>query len=263
MVEKFVVLGNGSNIIFKNNYYDGTVILLNKLNKMQINENTNNNQEIRYEYDDKGLRIKKTIEDLADGTEEVIHYVYENGKLIAGQPIVNISILDEINMCDGTADINISTVNVETPYRYIKYYNDTKTVDELITETDGDTELLNQYFFTLKHMPLGNYTIIIRDANDVEYTKTAAIGTDLVSYEGIIHDFNTIGNISALKSNPILVGGYIEVSNVEIDELPDGQSLRFVLKQINENGTETVVNSTTTFNNKDGKAYTISVPSST
>ena len=71
----------------------------------------------------------------------------ENGKLIAGQPIVNISIIDEINMCDGTADINISTVNVETPYRYIKYYNDTKTVDELITETEGDTELLNQYFF--------------------------------------------------------------------------------------------------------------------
>lgn len=33
---KHIVLGNGSNTIFKNNYYNGVVILLNKLNKIKI-----------------------------------------------------------------------------------------------------------------------------------------------------------------------------------------------------------------------------------
>ena len=35
---KYVVLGNGSNVIFKDDYYDGVVILLNKLNKMKIDD---------------------------------------------------------------------------------------------------------------------------------------------------------------------------------------------------------------------------------
>ena len=34
--EKFLVLGNGSNVIFLNDYYDGVVILLNKLNDLRI-----------------------------------------------------------------------------------------------------------------------------------------------------------------------------------------------------------------------------------
>ena len=38
--EKYIVLGNGSNVIFKDNYYDGVVILLNKLNKLLIDDDT-------------------------------------------------------------------------------------------------------------------------------------------------------------------------------------------------------------------------------
>jgi len=34
--EKYLVLGNGSNVIFKNAYYDGVIILLNKLNNLTI-----------------------------------------------------------------------------------------------------------------------------------------------------------------------------------------------------------------------------------
>lgn len=33
---KYLVLGNGSNVIFKNDYYDGVIILLSKLNKIKI-----------------------------------------------------------------------------------------------------------------------------------------------------------------------------------------------------------------------------------
>lgn len=36
--EKYIVLGNGSNVIFKNSYYDGVVIILTKLNKMTIDD---------------------------------------------------------------------------------------------------------------------------------------------------------------------------------------------------------------------------------
>lgn len=38
--EKYIVLGNGSNVIFKDNYYDGVVVLLNKLNKLLIDDDT-------------------------------------------------------------------------------------------------------------------------------------------------------------------------------------------------------------------------------
>lgn len=34
--EKYIVIGNGSNIIFKNDYYDGVVIILSKLNKITV-----------------------------------------------------------------------------------------------------------------------------------------------------------------------------------------------------------------------------------
>lgn len=36
---RYVVLGNGSNVIFANDYYDGVIILLHKLNKIIINDN--------------------------------------------------------------------------------------------------------------------------------------------------------------------------------------------------------------------------------
>ena len=38
--EKYIVLGNGSNVIFEESYYDGVIILLNKLNKISIIDDT-------------------------------------------------------------------------------------------------------------------------------------------------------------------------------------------------------------------------------
>ena len=37
--EKFVILGNGSNVIFRNKYYDGTVIKLTKINNIDVKNN--------------------------------------------------------------------------------------------------------------------------------------------------------------------------------------------------------------------------------
>jgi len=36
---KYLILGNGSNVIFKDNYYDGVIIKLDKLNNLEINGN--------------------------------------------------------------------------------------------------------------------------------------------------------------------------------------------------------------------------------
>lgn len=37
--EKYLILGNGSNVIFKNDYFDGVIIILSKLNKLNIKDN--------------------------------------------------------------------------------------------------------------------------------------------------------------------------------------------------------------------------------
>lgn len=37
---KYLILGNGSNVIFKDDYYDGVIIKLDKLNKLNIKDNT-------------------------------------------------------------------------------------------------------------------------------------------------------------------------------------------------------------------------------
>ena len=36
---KYYILGNGSNVILDDNYFDGVIIKLNKLNKISINDN--------------------------------------------------------------------------------------------------------------------------------------------------------------------------------------------------------------------------------
>ena len=36
---KFLVLGNGSNVIFKNNYFDGIIIKLDRLNNLKLTDN--------------------------------------------------------------------------------------------------------------------------------------------------------------------------------------------------------------------------------
>lgn len=37
--QKYLILGNGSNVIFKNDYFDGVIIILSKLNKLNIKDN--------------------------------------------------------------------------------------------------------------------------------------------------------------------------------------------------------------------------------
>lgn len=161
-----------------------------------------------------------------------------NGMLLAGEPSVNISINGDVDICNGSTQINVVTSNLEVPFQSVEITSDVaflngkkylmvKNGDE--NETDPTTSdydyWLTNYMFTLGkdgepwNCPFGTYMITIRDANDIVYTKTEKIGVDVLSFESVIYDFNTSNTD---ESSLIHRGGYIEVSNVRIDGLPDG-----------------------------------------
>ena len=161
-----------------------------------------------------------------------------NGMLLAGEPTVNISINGNINICNGSTQINVVTNNLEVPFQSIEiisdvaFFNGKKYLlvkngdeDEKNPETVDYDYWLTNYMFTLGkenepwNCPFGTYMVTIRDANDVVYTKTEKIGVDVLSFESAAYDFNTTKtNETSLTHR----GGYIKVSNVRIDGLPDG-----------------------------------------
>lgn len=161
-----------------------------------------------------------------------------NGMLLAGEPSVNISINGDINICNGSTQVNVVTNNLEVPFQSIEitsdvaFFNGKKYLlvkngdeNEKNPETVDYDYWLNSYMFTLGkenepwNCPFGTYMVTIRDANDVIYTKTEKIGVDVLSFESVAYDFNTI---DTSETSLIHRGGYIEVSNVRIDGLPDG-----------------------------------------
>ena len=161
-----------------------------------------------------------------------------NGMLLAGEPNVNISINGEINVCNGSTQINVVTNNLEVPFQSIEiisdvaFFNGKKYLlvkngdeDEQNPETVDYDYWLTNYMFTLGKenepwdCPFGTYMVTIRDANDVVYTKTEKIGLNVLSFESVAYDFNTT---KTDETSLIHRGGYIEVSNVRVDGLPDG-----------------------------------------
>lgn len=161
-----------------------------------------------------------------------------NGMLLAGEPSVNISINGDVNICNGSTQVNIVTNNLEVPFQSIEitsdvpFFNGKKYLlvkngdeNEQNPETVDYDYWLNSYMFTLGKenepwdCPFGTYMVTIRDANDVIYSKTEKIGVDVLSFESVAYDFNTT---KTNETSLIHRGGYIEVSNVRIDGLPDG-----------------------------------------
>lgn len=171
-----------------------------------------------------------------------------NGALLAGEPSVNITINGDINVCNGSTQINVVTNNLEVPFQSIEITSDVAFFNgkKYLLVKNGDEDKQNpetvdydywlaNYMFTLGKenepwdCPFGTYTITIRDANDVVYTKTEKIGIDVLSFESVAYDFNTSKtNETSLTHR----GGYIEVSNVRIDGLPDGNELTVYIKDV-------------------------------
>ena len=147
----------------------------------------------------------------------------ENGKLVTGEPNINLFV-KEIYVCKGKADVSVSTMNMTTPFISIEYgTNSTNKVTH--TALMGDKTLLNSYSFVLSGLTWGEYTVTIRDANDIEITKTISVGTDILSYDLEIHHFNNGGDIDSGENtdNPSLErGGYVSISNVNVKGLDSG-----------------------------------------
>lgn len=170
-----------------------------------------------------------------------------NGMLLSEEPMVNINIDGEIDINNGKVVLNVSTNNLEAPYQYIEIESDVDFIPgggkSLIVKNGDDEDTydhwLTNYMFTLGEenspwqCPFGTYTVTIRDANDVVYSRTEKIGMNLLSFESVAYDFNTLEDED--EENLIYRGGYVSVSNVKIDGLPDGEKLDIVLKSTNIN----------------------------
>ena len=109
-------------------------------------------------------------------------------------------------------------------------------------DSKNDTQdWLTSYSFTLPDMPFGEYTVTIRDANDVEHTKSSKIGKDVVEYNAELFDFNTTLKTGNLGSE-LHKGGYIEVSNVNINRLEENYDLTLtVYKDIEATDNDTFI----------------------
>lgn len=164
------------------------------------------------------------------------------GNLLVGEPSVNIFIDDDgIDMRVAKADITITTTNLETPFQYIEILSDVEFIQNengewvrgiSIKNGDEDTrfdEWLSEYSFELSDCPFGTYTVTIMDANDVVYTKTVKVGSDLFEYNSEVVNFNSISykgeqGTQGEQGNSGYGdyehrGGYITVSDLKIDKL--------------------------------------------
>ena len=186
-----------------------------------------------------------------------------NSKIIADSPTVEMYVDGELNMCTATADLVVSTNNLEVPYQYIEILSDVEWAtrydkngnitddgegkspkSRLLVIMNGDDEkfyddYLNQTMFSFKDVPFGTYRVTIRDANDVVFSKTEKIGLDILSYSINVYDFNydTNDNTYKPKGDDIHKGGYIKLENLCIEGLPE-------YKDDNESGTKLTIYAT-------------------
>jgi hypothetical protein len=155
--------------------------------------------------------------------------VCENMLLIGGEPSITIALTDDLNVCDRTADISVSTSNMVTPYKKFTYEN--QDTGEIFNITD--TALLNSYYLDLT-VKFGNYLFTVIDNNDVEVNKTINIGEDVYTIDYNVRHFNTPDNTMVSGSSIIERGGYVEINQADVNGIPSSTSI--FIHIINENG---------------------------
>lgn len=135
--------------------------------------------------------------------------------------------VEEINLCNGTGSVNVVINNLATPYQMIVYYREGDNVLVKVDASNDDEGLLESYSFVRDNLLLGQYTFRIVDANDVEMEETINLGDNLTTYLLETFDFNCNTQASPNINDDIKYrGGYIQVSNVLIKELPNDLLLR-------------------------------------
>ena len=181
----------------------------------------------------------------------------DNSMLLSGEPSVIIS-NDDIVISKPNVNITITTTNLETPFQFVEISSDVKFIgnDDGVKEFDyilvknGDKETkydhwLSSYSFEIPDCPFGTYTVTIMDANDVIYTKTEKIGSNLFEYNSNVFDFNSISykdNNKEDEERPENYnygdiehrGGYITVSNLKTNKLDENTELYLWVEKDNE-----------------------------
>lgn len=129
--------------------------------------------------------------------------------------------IDNMNVCEGKADVVININGMETPYSKIFYTKegDMNQIDDvyemIVTEIDGDYKYNKS--IDVPGLSFGNYTFTVIDANGLTITKNINIGGDILSADIIKHDFN-VSDYNSLSGNErdVFGGGYFEINNFKI-----------------------------------------------
>lgn len=181
----------------------------------------------------------------------------ENGKLDIGEPTIKIDY--ESNICSNETDITVTINNITIPYESIAidYMENGKKTTIFVSETKGDDdkkEWLHSYNFKLENMPISDYVVTVTDHNGNEYKESVEIKLDNIQYTCEVYDFNyNVASKSKINDDLIYRGGYVNISNIVINDLSDETELTFIIKKGDK-----LINQDTVINNND-KIITLGV----
>lgn len=187
----------------------------------------------------------------------------ENGILVNEESSINV-FNNSINISAGTADLIVNTTNLDIPYQYVEVLSDVEFIENekgelvkgvLVKDGDSDTKYdnwLSSYSFSIPDCPFGTYQVTIVDANTAVYTKTHKISAN-IGYDCEIFNFNS----SSKKGDESLIhrGGYIQISNLKIEELPEDIELTIFVEDLDGKEKSSAV----TFNKNTTEVYQLKV----
>jgi hypothetical protein len=205
-----------------------------------INEDTENKTTVYYlpQYENSyyfyfGLKNGATA---IDEFNKQFFSVCENTLLIGSEPSISIGLLDEINVCERTADISVSISNMATPYR--RFTCENAATGEITNITD--TNKLNSYYMEFFDVPFGEYIFTVIDDNNTEISKNITIGEDVYTIAYDVRHFNTPDEQKVGNSTPIERGGYVTINELNIVGIPDETPIKVNLLDENDEPTNSL-----------------------
>jgi hypothetical protein len=151
--------------------------------------------------------------------------VCETERINMGEPSMEL-ILEDMDLCNGTQDINIIIDNMETPYNSLTYTieGDTTEKDGVYTLTVYDVlenpELSYNNIIKLENKDFGTYTFTIIDAEGISLTKTVNVGGDILSADIKVHDFN-VSDYTLLERFKSVKSASVDILGASVNTIPE------------------------------------------